>query len=403
MSITTTITVTGSNSRLYYYNHIKWQNRQQQQQHCFRVIHSSSDSKPGRGFGRQSTNNDYKANKKTTSRGEQDLVLENRKSSTKLPGTTNRAPGLSFRTDGKSSNIAMDLQFEERVEAVKRSALEQKKIDESKEYRAIDYDAPVESDPSTIGLSTKIGIGGAIVVFGLVFALGDFLPTGSDSPIEEATIVNSKRSEEERTNLQRFMVNSSNNIEHALWQTRLQQYEATLAASPEDPAALEATAVTLAELGEYTRAGSLLEDLTKRKPNDPDAFRLLGEVKYELRDYDGSAAAYRRSAMVVVSKTINFEVLRGLTNALLAAKKPDEALQVLLASRERLNIEKSNDASMNADRSSLETDSQAVDPIQVELLLGKVYSDWGHTSDALSVYDQLISTHPDDFRGYLAK
>ncbi|XP_028056555.1 uncharacterized protein LOC114260611 isoform X3 [Camellia sinensis] len=207
MSITTTITVTGSNSRLYYYNHIKWENRQQQQQqqqqHCFRVIHSSSDSKPGRGFGRQSTNNkDYKANKETTSRGEQDLVLEKRKSSTKLPGTTNRAPGLSFRTDGKSSNIAMDLQFEERVEAVKRSALEQKKIDESKEYRAIDYDAPVESDPSTTGLSTKIGIGGAIVVFGLVFALGDFLPTGSDSPIEEATIVNSKRSEEERTNLQ---------------------------------------------------------------------------------------------------------------------------------------------------------------------------------------------------------
>ncbi|KAF5947292.1 hypothetical protein HYC85_013249 [Camellia sinensis] len=777
MSITTTITVTGSNSRLYYYNHIKWQNRQQQQ-HCFRVIHSSSDSKPGRGFGRQSTNNDYKANKETTSRGEQDLapftsmpsssaapsiapldpdllyvtwtqmkdlghfryflgievassamgylLSQTKKSSTKLPGTTNRAPGLSFRTDGKSSNIAMDLQFEERVEAVKRSALEQKKIDESKEYRAIDYDAPVESDPSTIGLSTKIGIGGAIVVFGLVFALGDFLPTGSDSPIEEATIVNSKRSEEERTNLQSlsqrsnlleikifgilnlpknggfiglggleyactslsirmtyskifgtphkkviwltskilcrirliqliinniifvhtsydhfnlviavcvvsFMANSSNNIEHALWQTRLQQYEATLAASPEDPAALEvscctvqeingvlllversrtmktvpnkkekwrtvgvtlvffkplesifrllyhcfggvkirsrlvrivrsrleprnlalgvdttllgptpasfsfslllfcllvltppllggdtawpecqldkeverildhkteemskknrrthylvkwkglpesdtswekdvklwqfekqvvvylntlpmrtsasfggvgfkslflslnscasvltlyqsealilffylllfcfflllATAVTLAELGEYTRAGSLLEDLTKKKPNDPDAFRLLGEVKYELRDYDGSAAAYRRSAMV--SKTINFEVLRGLTNALLAAKKPDEALQVLLASRERLNIEKSNDASMNADRSSLETDSQAMDPIQVELLLGKVYSDWGHISDALSVYDQLISTHPDDFRGYLAK
>ncbi|GMP35236.1 hypothetical protein CsSME_00007764 [Camellia sinensis var. sinensis] len=90
MSITTTITVTGSNSRLYYYNHIKWENRQQQQQHCFRVIHSSSDSKPGRGFGRQSTNNkDYKANKETTSRGEQDLVLEKRKSSTKLPGTTN--------------------------------------------------------------------------------------------------------------------------------------------------------------------------------------------------------------------------------------------------------------------------------------------------------------------------
>ncbi|MCI08629.1 tetratricopeptide repeat-containing protein, partial [Trifolium medium] len=34
---------------------------------------------------------------------------------------------------------------------------------------------------------------------------------------------------------------------------------------------------------------------------------------------------------------------------------------------------------------------------------GKAYSDWGHVGDAIAVYDQLISTHPDDFRGYLAK
>lgn len=40
---------------------------------------------------------------------------------------------------------------------------------------------------------------------------------------------------------------------------------------------------------------------------------------------------------------------------------------------------------------------------QVELLIGKAYSDWGHISDAVSVYDRLISSHPNDFRGYLAK
>lgn len=40
---------------------------------------------------------------------------------------------------------------------------------------------------------------------------------------------------------------------------------------------------------------------------------------------------------------------------------------------------------------------------QVDLLLGKVYSEWGRVSDAVSVYNQLISTYPDDFRGYLAK
>jgi len=41
--------------------------------------------------------------------------------------------------------------------------------------------------------------------------------------------------------------------------------------------------------------------------------------------------------------------------------------------------------------------------MQVELLLGKAYSDWGHVSDAVAVYDQLISKYPNDFRGYLAK
>ncbi|XP_057474047.1 uncharacterized protein LOC130762429 [Actinidia eriantha] len=326
-----------------------------------------------------------KANQKTTSSEQQDIVLEKRKSSTKQSGAINRAPGLSFGTDGKSSNIAMDLQFEERLKAVKRSALEQKKSGESEKYGAIDYDAPVESDPSTIGLGTKIGIGAAIVVFGLVFALGDFLPTGSERPTKEVAVINSKLSEEEKKNLQ----------------TRLQQYEATLAASPEDANALEGTAVTLTELGEYPRAASLLEDLTKKKPNDPDAFRLLGEVKYELRDYEGSVAAYRRSAMV--SKTVKFEILRGLTNSLLAAKKPDEAVQVLLVSRETLKTENSNNRSISTDGSTLESESQEVDPIQVELLLGKAYSDWGRVTDAVSVYDQLISRHPNDFRGYLAK
>ncbi|CAK9146123.1 unnamed protein product [Ilex paraguariensis] len=407
-----------------------------------------SDSNPKRGFGPQK---DSKANKVTTSREEKGTSLRQRKSTSQQSGgLPSQAPGLRSQSDENLKNIALDLQFEERLQAVRRSALEQKKAEENKEYGAIDYDTPVETERSKIGLGTKIGVGVAVVVFGLVFALGDFLPSGSVSTTEEATIVPNKISEEEKANLQK----------------RLQQYEATLRSSPEDTTALEGTAVTLAELGEYTRAATVLEDLTKKKPNDPDAFRLLGEVKYEIKDYEGSAAAYKSSAML--SKTIDFEVLRGLTNTLLAAKKPDEAVHVLLASREHLNAEKSSGGNIGADSSTVETKSQ-VDPIQgsmasrstrscpssnksvkvalactaaptlrlrhdstqppttlslleilltaasklcvhpvtfvdlVELLLGKAYSDWGHVSDAVSVYDQLISSHPDDFRGYLAK
>ncbi|BAT98665.1 hypothetical protein VIGAN_09233500 [Vigna angularis var. angularis] len=178
--------------------------------------------------------------------------------------------------------------------------------------------------------------------------------------------------------------------------SRLKEFEATLSISPRDPTALEGAAVTLAELGEYARSASLLDDLTKVKPSDADVFRLLGEVKYGLKDYEGSVAAYKSSAKV--SKDIQLEVLRGLTNSLLAAKKPEEAVQLLLTYRKDLSSE-----NLSKSSNSNPSDSQKLDPVQVELLLGKAYSDWGHVSDAVAVYDQLISTYPNDFRGYLAK
>ena len=37
-----------------------------------------------------------------------------------------------------------------------RSALEQKKAEENKNYQAIDYDASIEPEQNTIGLGTKV-------------------------------------------------------------------------------------------------------------------------------------------------------------------------------------------------------------------------------------------------------
>ncbi|KAI5010860.1 hypothetical protein ZWY2020_012997 [Hordeum vulgare] len=236
---------------------------------------------------------------------------------------------------------------------LKRSALDKKKVEQNKTYQAIDYDAPIESDKSTLGFGTRVGIGIAVVVFGLVFTFGDFLPSGSVSPSNESTVVNKQLSEEERTNYKRA----------------LEGYEETLTKSPNDPTALEGAAVSLVELGEYQKASDLLEKLIKVIPDKAEAYRLLGEVKFELKDYDGSSSSYRNS--LSSSDSIDFDVLRGLSNSLVAAKKPDQ--------------------------------SRDIDPIQVDLLLGKAYSDWGHISDAVTVYDNLIAEHPEDFRGYLAK
>ncbi|KAK9087984.1 hypothetical protein Syun_030378 [Stephania yunnanensis] len=357
-----------------------------------------SNSRGNRGFGPRPTKKE-KA-KKLGERDDADLGPSTRRQ-------RQEAPDILGRSDGKSTNKVLDRQFEERLEAVRRSALEQKKVEETKQFGPIDYDEPVDSNQSTIGLGTKIGVGVAVVVFGLVLPWGIFFPLEvsiessflvgafagrlcSVDPSDEAPIADKKLTDAEKSTLK----------------ARLQEFEAKLDLSSEDLDAIEGAAVTLSELGEYGRAASLLEKLSKEKPRDPDVYRLLGEVKYELKDYEGSTAAYKSA--VSVSETVELEVLRGLTNSLLAAKKPDEAVQVLLASRERLNTGNSNKNNFDSAVTSGNEakDSQKIDPIQryLTFLLLKTYSsDWGHVSDAVSVYDQLISKYPNEFRGYLAK
>lgn len=52
-----------------------------------------------------------------------------------------------------------------------RSALEQKKTEESKEFGPIDYDAPVKSDQKTIGLGTKVHLHNILKVYIFLFFL----------------------------------------------------------------------------------------------------------------------------------------------------------------------------------------------------------------------------------------
>jgi hypothetical protein len=48
--------------------------------------------------------------------------------------------------------------------------------------------------------------------------------------------------------------------------------------------------------------------------------------------------------------------------------------------------------------------SDPLDDVQLQLLLGKVYSEWkGHSGDAITVYNGLIDEYKQDFRGFLAK
>ncbi|XP_078169648.1 tetratricopeptide repeat (TPR)-like superfamily protein [Carex rostrata] len=299
--------------------------------------------------------------------------------------STSDAP-LPGSSNDKSGKVVFDQKFLDKLEEVKKSAIEKKNTEQKQSYQAIDYDAPIESDQKTIGIGTKVGIGIAVVVFGLVFAFGDFLPYGSVNSSKESTEVRKQLTEEEKTTFKRAF----------------EEYETKLKTSPNDASALEGAAVTLVELGEYDKAVPLLEKLIKESPGYADAYRLLGEVKYELKDYDGSASAFKIS--LSLSDSIDFEVLQGLTNTLLASQKPDETVKVLLSAREKINKQVQQNAAASVNSNSEDSQNKPnIDPVQVELLIGKAYSDWGHLSDAVAVYDELISKHPNDFRGYLAK
>eukprot|EP01018_Ginkgo_biloba_P025467 Gb_31482 [translate_table: standard] len=343
-----------------------------------------------RGFGPQPVKKEKESGAKPP-REENGGVTKARSLSRSPKGSRNgksaaEAPNLLSASEVKKRvDIDADQSFDRRLDAIRRSALEQKELEEKRKYRPIDYDAPIpNSDQRSLGLGAKVGIGVAIVALGLVFALGDILPSGSGGkPIEQKELTAEEK---------------------AGFQAQLQHFEETLKSAPNDLEALEGAAVTHAELGEYSEAAALLEKLTQKNPKDLEAFRLLGEVRYSLRDYEGSVVAYRNAIMN--SNTESLEILRGLTNALLAANRPNEAVQELLSAREKLRMgkETQHKGNLGVDEISNQMkDSEEVDPIQVDLLLGKAYSDWGHIGDAVAVYDALIAKQPEDFRGYLAK
>ncbi|CAK9209558.1 unnamed protein product [Sphagnum troendelagicum] len=361
------------------------------------------------GFGTQPAKKSKKGSRTQRRKQEQDPILQaqqilqekQKHNREDLPSTVaGPAPTLAAEASEELfEDVKDEKSFEEQLEVIKRSAKEQKALQEAKKYGPIDYDSPPPAPQQsswTDNITTKIGIGVAILVFGAIFAFGDFLPSGSPGQDSSKTLEQKKLPPEEAAKLK----------------VQAQGFEDTLKSTPEDQASLEGAGVTYAELGEYDKAVTYLTKLVQKVPNDVEAQRLLGEVQYEAGNYEASATAYRSS--IRASPKESLQLQQGLISALLADKKPSEAVGELLAVKGRLK--ESNQQKMTVQKSTivegkLETgpdvkrnDDEIIDPVQVELLLGKAYSEWGgHSGDAVAVYDGLISSHPDDFRGYLAK
>ncbi|XP_024376808.1 uncharacterized protein [Physcomitrium patens] len=357
-------------------------------------IQATDGSKSG--FGRQPVKKKKKANRPQPkneedqlARAQQILAQKQQVNDDATTAVSEQAPALDLEgTEEKEKAVVTNDDFEERLAVIRRKAKELKEAEEYRKFLPIDYDAPLPASEVakwTDSIGARIGIGVAAVVFALIFTLGDFLPSGSPSGVS--------------SNQQQVEQPTLPPEEAAKLKAQVEKFEETLKTSPDDRDALEGAGVTYAELGEYSKSATYLTKLVQKVPKDVEAQRLLGEVRYEAGDYAGSATAYRSAVRAAPKDTIG--LLQGLVSALLADNKPSEAVGEMLAARTRLNAgpqspPSSQEGSGNAD--------DRVDPVQVEMLLGKAYSTWeGHTGDAIAVYDNLISSYPDDFRGYLAK
>ena len=220
---------------------------------------------------------------------------------------------------------------------------------------------------------------------------------------------------------------------------------------------VEALAVNLAELGKYADAEKELVRLceSNRAADPVEAWRLLGEVRARQSKWSDAAAAYRNGIQVgggqpsieqlqvrsgppgrprtslsipisipnsptlpiphpqlppILSEPSSAPV-RPPTHALSLCARP--ALQglagVLVSGGEgaaAVDLVRSSIAAASAasSPSSSLSSTPPLNVVELKLLLGKVYSQWkGHGGDALNVYDELIASDPEDFRGHLAK
>jgi Flp pilus assembly protein TadD len=188
-------------------------------------------------------------------------------------------------------------------------------------------------------------------------------------------------------------------MEMALIKGRISQLNEAREADPKDTVALEELAVSYAQLFDFPKAAELLDELVKSKPNDPEAWRLLGETTLLSQEPSRSARAYERAAKL--TRDSDVQVLTGLVDAYIANAEPAKAVDYIKKIMNARDAGATTDPSSNADAKA---DLISVDSVALDLLLAKTYNGWnGHDNDAIAVYDALVKKNPTDFRGYLAK
>ena len=169
-------------------------------------------------------------------------------------------------------------------------------------------------------------------------------------------------------------------------------YESVLQREPEKKVALQGlleARLQLLRLGQGNIKGVIepLEKLAKLNPEKTEYTILLAQAKQQIGEPEAAAAAYRS---ILQTKPGDIKALQGLVVLLLQQKRPEAAIGLL------------QDTLTNSTQAN-KIQPGSVDTTSVKLLLAQVYVTQKRSSDAISLYDQLIKNDKQDFRPLLAK
>lgn len=164
-------------------------------------------------------------------------------------------------------------------------------------------------------------------------------------------------------------------------------YELVLQREPDNQTALRGLVETQLKLRDIKGVITPLEKLTKLNPTDTRLGVLLAQAKQYTGDREGAAQAYRA---ILNTKPGELGALQGLADLLVEQKRPEAAIGLL------------QDTLKTAPQAN-QIQPGSVDVTSVQVLLGRVYALEKRYEEAIAVYDDSITTNPQDFRPVLAK
>ena len=164
-------------------------------------------------------------------------------------------------------------------------------------------------------------------------------------------------------------------------------YQLVLQKEPDNQTALRELVKVRLKQGDLRDTLEPLQKLAKLNPELTDYGILLAQVKQQLGDYEGAAAAYRA---ILATNTGNILALQGIVNLLLNQELPEKAITLL------------QDSLQNAEEANL-AQPDAVDVASIQLLLAQVYAEQKRYQEAIEIYDRAMEADEKDMRPVLSK